>query len=1265
MADNEPLAITVRPPTPEREYTVEDVPVFDAFKFTPESFQEGVKEQGLSNLTAAIIDLQAEIAPKGLFSYETLKDGTAPLLDLMPGFSDYASGAKERQLTDEQMLPFFTNVQDFGGGDNAVWLAMLDKAKRTAPKSVGGFAGAVKGAQYAAKLPVPHPLLKLGVIGIGTTAGYLFGDYLGSEASEFAFGKEYPVTPSLQAAVNAAETATYGISFLGTPWALPTKEGAIGAVRFLDNWKKVTQGTAKSAAGKKGYFDPNRMAELIAAEEALGAKAFSRAMQAKSPTGNLLQRFVKPDPRKGPLSARFAGGVERGVVESAKAARRNPYATAFYEALAITGSTAGSFGAEVAFPGSPTARIGGELVGGFLPPLVTKPILVGLEKMTRGTFNAISDTLSGEAKVRFEKRMSTDAAKRLLGAMENSDEVQQNPELIDMAIRLLGEDLVDANGKPIADASISAFFAAKGSPELARVWARIEQELGRTSDELSVASAKGREAYIQGAKNAIISAAQSGDVEALQASAFVAQRLFEDTIANSLNKSVSRLNAAAEKVMNRPRTGGPKLNLAKKLHEVLDAQLKATKQTESVLWNAIEDLPMSRFVDKNGEELALPNFLAVLEEPMRNGGVKSASKSGNLDFRDALGSNLVEEIEEFQDYFSRQARGELTEDDVNPFTTAVLWDIRGQILDKAQYFRNQGKPQLALKMDNFARAALTDLLNAPEDFGQAYNIARAYTKARNDVYTRSFLGDLEDTTKEGGLRIAPEALIDKLFQGGSNATYLRIQDIINANKFVLGQNIEGGARRAASIHQTLGNIVRDQQRKIMDSKTVKYVDPETGETITEEALVVNPKKLQDYLEAPETQELFRLFPQIKDDLADAATAQKTFDALGPELKLLRESDSTKAFMNVLESNTENPASAVAIALRSKKPAASMNELLALAKRNEPVVGANGIEYSPEQVMQGFRTAILDWAITRAGGTGYAFNPRAMQDALFGSVKGADPKAAMRLSSWMIDNGVMDKEHLGMIQKALKEMINVEEAFMSGNVENVLFKKPSGAKLFQARMIGATLGARSQQAFDNLLKKIGLGGGGGMGGGLVAASEGSKQTLNLFFRMPEAARVRVMGELMQNKRALASFIQEAQTAGQQKGMFNRMKSILTGFGMEQVGRRSPYIGRAVSEEIESDDTVTPPSYIETGPQDDEVEVIKESSVQVPIEQPPLPSQPAAPTTSVASAAPVQPGPITPPPAASGPVDRSRYAAMFPTDIASGMIRQRQGIGSFMG
>ena len=68
------------------------------------------------------------------------------------------------------------------------------------------------------------------------------------------------------------------------------------------------------------------------------------------------------------------------------------------------------------------------------------------------------------------------------------------------------------------------------------------------------------------------------------------------------------------------------------------------------------------------------------------------------------------------------------------------------------------------------------------------------------------------------------------------------------------------------------------------------------------------------------------------------------------------------------------------------------------------------------------------------------------------------------------------------------------------------------------MIGATLGAKAQQTFNNLLTKIGIGGPGSqIGGGMVAASEGSKQMLNLFFNMPEQAKVKIMLDLLKEKK----------------------------------------------------------------------------------------------------------------------------------------------------
>ena len=101
----------------ESVFKEEDIPVFEPFTFTPEKFKEGVKTQGISNLTSSIVEMQAGTAPRGLFSYQTLRNGQAPLFNFLPGFKDLA--VEDRKLTDEQILPFFTNVEDFGGEDGA------------------------------------------------------------------------------------------------------------------------------------------------------------------------------------------------------------------------------------------------------------------------------------------------------------------------------------------------------------------------------------------------------------------------------------------------------------------------------------------------------------------------------------------------------------------------------------------------------------------------------------------------------------------------------------------------------------------------------------------------------------------------------------------------------------------------------------------------------------------------------------------------------------------------------------------------------------------------------------------------------------------------------------------------------------------------------------------------------------------------------------------------------------------------------------------
>jgi len=192
--------------------------------------------------------------------------------------------------------------------------------------------------------------------------------------------------------------------------------------------------------------------------------------------------------------------------------------------------------------------------------------------------------------------------------------------------------------------------------------------------------------------------------------------------------------------------------------------------------------------------------------------------------------------------------------------------------------------------------------------------------------------------------------------------------------------------------------------------------------------------------------------------------------------------------------------------------------------------------------------------------------------------------------------------------------------------------------FYLRITGSALGTRMQALLP----------GGGGSGSLVAASAGSKAMRNIFDKVPESMKMDVMSEMMENPELLAAMMRKPRNDKEKIRVAGVVGTILDKLGFVDPVVQAP---RRAVPQILSDDDVEPIPV--------EPEVIEESSLQ-------LPTPPAAqPTTALASAAPVQPQPVAPPPVASGPVDRSRYAALFPNDVASGMIRQNQGIGSLMG
>ena len=172
---------------------------------------------------------------------------------------------------------------------------------------------------------------------------------------------------------------------------------------------------------------------------------------------------------------------------------------------------------------------------------------------------------------------------------------------------------------------------------------------------------------------------------------------------------------------------------------------------------------------------------------------------------------------------------------------------------KASALRKNGNLSEAEALDKLNDALLRDLTGQKDGVSAAYNTARAYTFARNEVFTRSFFSKIQEKTKDRGFRIAPEDLLDELFRGGNNPLSKRIGEIRSGGRFLSDNGAVTEEQYALlGTDGILDAAIRDSLGQIMTRR--KIPDPETfGETT--ETFVVSKSKLDTRKKQPGTQEL--------------------------------------------------------------------------------------------------------------------------------------------------------------------------------------------------------------------------------------------------------------------------------------------------------------------------------------------------------------------------------------------------------------------------
>ena len=1262
-------------------------------------------------------------------TYQGLKDGTAPILNSFPEFADLAPS--ERRLSDENIISLFSTDLD---GDPIEAGTMLKGAMReaipiasTVPTFMGGYAA---GNYLVAGVPPigPGAILRFGLpLATGSiTAG--LGYFVGEEVNKAIQGEESPILPGTSAAYEAGKTAVGALAWLPMPYMVPAKlnfgvelaEGLLKEGQKVPLSLKVARGLENTVGSMGAQARANKL-KFGAAEVVAGAGATAGAYGAENTNeGNLGAR----------ITGEILGGVSFAVLGNSLAGRLYGVLgnlRSGYRAVKEGRVQEGVYNAATAFKGKRETDItnyildaleeSGEDVDSVIAALTSKEfesMLVddaGKPIAITSALKAGSPTLAALEKSL--EQMSTGLSKERNSANLQADRALRNV-IVSLygtgdkaAIQegaLLAQSVFDANlenGLLGAMQSVMEAFdkvAGKRGPE----WAAERQAtLGRKlydviDERFKAGRAQEKTLWRNTGQNLDITEFVDSDGNASAVPNFMSY--WEDTLpttkeaADEVKKPLSALNAFVIRKRNElfPEEGvaaevvvSPRQRKAReKFEDIFDSlgtqnrsQVDSTRQQAENIVDLDERIVFLR------EQASMVRRNAVDFEDRR------------LEIRTA---NALDELANIQRLTSRDAGREASLAGTEQATDGAisvreLTEMRTTALSKARVLAAAGDSSGARVAYGFAEALMRDLESFPQGVDPAYDTARAYSRAFNDAYTRTFAGDVLGVSKTGAPRIPPEQLANDIFN--ADAGYLRSLQLDGIGKFELTQsltNLAGNAKGELKplLDDMMSTVINKDNDMIDTRKLTDWFSSNaddlaqfpqardnilqavnttttvrgTTETILRniraaayntETGVINVDSLNKWMAKPENVDVLNAMPALKADLENSITANLLLkEGTEANKEAQKELNGQISFMDLLPKTTENPATAFARAFNSKnkRPIQSLNNLWEVVQNApESWTDATGVLRTKEEALEGFRSSMIESLYTRNGQTSRTFSPKDLYENIFLPHPNSSNK--ITLAEWIVEKGVMPKSQVDNLKRITSEMVKMESFTMGGDANLEGLVETVGPMMdFYLRIAGSSIGSRAQRLIP----------GDSAGGSLVAASAGSKALRTayskIFSNIPESLKMDVMTQMMKDPEMLAVFLKKGRTERERNAIGGRVKEILVKKGLipasiaaGNLGRRTrPLIIRERAKEAEERRRLE--SVIPSNGQ--------QGAVAPPPPPPPNPLPVASPTTRAA----VVPSPA-PAPASSGPVDRARYASLFPNDMVSGMVNSNRGSQTF--
>jgi hypothetical protein len=437
-----------------------------------------------------------------------------------------------------------------------------------------------------------------------------------------------------------------------------------------------------------------------------------------------------------------------------------------------------------------------------------------------------------------------------------------------------------------------------------------------------------------------------------------------------------------------------------------------------------------------------------------------------------------------------------------------LISFRSSLLDAARKAEAGGEAGAAQKFSRLSASVLDDLSTMP---GVAYDNARAFSKKLNDIYTRTFAGELSTISRTGAERFPPEILVNKAFNRAGDVSDLRMKEIDEAVGFMGTQyddavskfGVNSAEASALLPYKELStrqfSSVRDAQSNVLKLEVAAMADPATG--------LIKPANLDKYI-AKNADLINRL--GLKDEFSSLSKAQHTYLSVADTQSALNKSlKDEKAFASLLK-NVDDPARAISDVLGSDNPVTAMRNMAKLAKEADPAIR--------EQAKKGLVSMVLQNAFEKAVDKNGNFNVQVYEDALFAPIRSNQPSVGNLLYS----NGLVSLTQAKNLKRLLDPMRRISVAAKeSGQLEDVL---PGGA-------VNAVEGLAVSQLGLRVASYTKPGGPGSLGW----ASRVARATENFFNKTPARQAMKLLEEAALDSDLTAALLRVGKTDAERKAL----------------------------------------------------------------------------------------------------------------------------------